>query len=201
MLHKEKTDMETSTAEHQEEGKRDDRHVPKVEGGLEHTAHATSVEVIEERICIDEQPGHSCVNEGTPPPSVIFPRQLEVEQRHTDKGRHNNEKGESEEKDTEEGVDLVSPHGSEDVVELDVNRREGQETGNDHLEWPAAVPGHLGGNLPRHLGRAGGRVEVVVRVVLGSDTPHHGQGEGDQGVERSDGEDGREGQRAGGPVG
>ena len=110
MFHKGKTEVETSTAKHQEEGKRDDRHVTKVERRLKHTTHSTSVEVIEERICVDEQPGHSCIDEGTPPPSVIFPRQLKVEQRHTDEGRHNNEEDEGKEKDAKKGVNLVSPH-------------------------------------------------------------------------------------------
>ena len=91
MLHEEKTEMETSAAQHQEEGKRDNRHVPKIERGLKHPTHSTSVEVIEERICVDEQPGHSRIDEGTPPPSVIFPRKLKVEQRHADERCHDNE--------------------------------------------------------------------------------------------------------------
>lgn len=54
MLHKEKTEMEPSATQHQEEGKRDDGHVPKVKRGLEDTTHPTPMEVIIERICVNK---------------------------------------------------------------------------------------------------------------------------------------------------
>mmetsp|Transcript_1170 Transcript_1170/g.2163 ORF Transcript_1170/g.2163 Transcript_1170/m.2163 type:complete len:448 (+) Transcript_1170:542-1885(+) len=95
----------------------------------------------------------------------------------------------------------MSPHRRKDVVQLNVNRREGQESRNDHLEEPTAVPGHLRGNLARHLGRASRRIKVMARIVFGGDPPQHGQRKRDQRVERGNGKDGREGQRAGGSMG
>ena len=58
------------------------------------------MEVIEEGIRVDEQSGHPCINKGTPPPSMVLPCQLEVKQRHTDKGCNNNKKDEGKEEDT-----------------------------------------------------------------------------------------------------
>mmetsp|Transcript_25200 Transcript_25200/g.60609 ORF Transcript_25200/g.60609 Transcript_25200/m.60609 type:complete len:208 (-) Transcript_25200:892-1515(-) len=158
------------------------------------------MEVIKEGVSVDEQSGHSRVDEGAPPPSMVFPRQLEVQQRHADEGRDDDEEDEGEEEDAKEGVDLVSPHGREDVMELDVDGREGQESRHDHLEEAAAVPGHLRGNLARHLGRAGGRIEIVARVILRGDPSQHREGKRDERVQRRDGEDGREGEGARGSV-
>lgn len=78
--------MESRTSQHEEESKRNNSHVPKVERGLEHSTHSTSVEIIEEGVSVDKQPSHSSIDECAPPPSVILPSQLEVQQCHTDKG-------------------------------------------------------------------------------------------------------------------
>lgn len=131
---------------------------------------------------------------------MIFPRQLEVEQRHADERRHDNEEDERKEEDAKQGVNLMTPHRRKDVMQLDVNRTEGQESRNDHLEESAAVPRHLRGNFACHLGSAGGCIKVVAGVILGRNSPHDGKGEGNQGVKRGDGKDCREGQCAGTPV-
>lgn len=94
MLNKEKTEVETSTSQHQEESEGDDGHVSEVERRLEQATHSTSVEVIEERVGVDKKTSHSCVDESTPPPSMIFSSQLEVQQSHTDEGRNDEEKDE-----------------------------------------------------------------------------------------------------------
>ena len=84
MLHEEKTEVESSTAQHQEEGEGDNGHISKIEGRLKQTIHSTSVEVVEERIGINENTSHSGIDKGTPPPSVILSCQLEVQQSHAD---------------------------------------------------------------------------------------------------------------------
>jgi len=56
---------------------------------------------------------------------MVFPRKLEVKQCHTDEGCHDNKEGEGKEENAKESVDLVSPHRSKDVMEFDVNSREG----------------------------------------------------------------------------
>ena len=200
MLNKEKTEMESSTAQHQEEGKRHDRHVPEVKRGLEYTTHSTSIEVVEERISVDENTSHSRIDECTPPPSMVLPRQLKVEQSHADERCHNDEEHECKEKNSEEGVNLMSPHRSKDVVEFDVNRRKWQEARNNHLEELVAVPRHFRGNFTSHLRRASWCIEVVACIVLRRNASQDGKRAGDKGVDRSDGEDGREGQRTRGPV-
>ena len=200
MLNKEKTEMESSTAQHQEEGKRNDRHVPEVKRGLEYTTHSTSIEVVEERISVDENTSHSRIDECTPPPSMVLPRQLKVEQSHADERCHNDEEHECKEKNSEEGVNLMSPHRSKDVVEFDVNRRKWQEARNNHLEELVAVPRHFRGNFTSHLRRASWCIEVVACIVLRRNASQDGKRAGDKGVDRGNGEDGREGQCTRGPV-
>ena len=159
------------------------------------------MEVIKERISVDEQSSHSCINEGTPPPSMVFPRQLEVKQCHTDKGSDNNKKDEGEEKDTEKGIDLVSPHGCKDVMKLNVDSRERQESRNDHLEETSSVPRNLGGDLTLYLCCAGWSIKVVAGIVLRHDTSQHRQRECNQRVECRNSEDSREWQCTGGSMG
>ena len=157
--------------------------------------------VVEEGVHVYEDPSHSSIDEGGPPPPVVLPGELEVEQGHRDEGRHNDEQGEGEQQDPEEGVDLVAPHAGEDVVQLDVDGREGEEARDDHLEGAGPVPGYLGGDLPGHLGGAGGGAEVVVAVVLGAASRDQAKGDRDAGVKEGEGDDGPEGEGRRGAVG
>ena len=100
VLHKQKTKVETWTSQHEEEPKWNNWHVPKVERGLEHPTHSTSVEVIEEGVSVDEQTRHSSIDKCAPPPSVVLPGQLEVKQCHTDEGCDNQKQNEGEEKNS-----------------------------------------------------------------------------------------------------
>mmetsp|Transcript_18762 Transcript_18762/g.37614 ORF Transcript_18762/g.37614 Transcript_18762/m.37614 type:complete len:102 (-) Transcript_18762:2624-2929(-) len=67
------THVETSAAKHEEEAERYRRHVAKVERALEQTRHARSVVVVEDGVNVDEDAGHTAVDKGGPPPSVILP--------------------------------------------------------------------------------------------------------------------------------
>lgn len=158
------------------------------------------MEEVVERICVNENTSHSRIDEGTPPPSMVLPRQLKVEQSYADEGCHDDEEDEGKEQDPEEGVNLMSPHRSKNVVEFDVNRRKWQESRNNHLKETAAVPRHLRGYFASHLRRASWGIEVMACVVLRRDASQDGKGAGDQGVDRSNGEDGRERQCTRGPV-
>jgi len=191
MLNKEKTEVETSTSQHQEESERDDGHVSKIERRLEQATHSTSVEVIEERVCVDEETSHSCVDESTPPPSMIFSGQLKVQQGHTDERGHDEKKDERKEKDSKQSVHLMSPHGGKDVMKFNVNCRKGQESRNEHLHEASTIPGNFSWDFASHLGGAGGRIEIVTGIVLSQNTTQHGQGQGDQSVDKRDGKDGR----------
>ena len=167
VLDKGQTHVEGGTAQHEEEAEGNSSHVTKVERTLEKTGHAGSVVVVEDGVDVDEDAGHTAVDKGGPPPLMVLAGQLEVQKGDGDEGRHDHQKDEGKEKDTEQSVDLVSPHGGKDVVQLDVDGREGEETGDDHLEGLAAVPRDLGGDLPSDLGGAGGGIEVMLAVVLG----------------------------------
>jgi len=88
----------------------------------------------------------------------------------------------------------MSPHGSKDVVKLNVDSREGQESRNNHLEETAAVPRHLCRDLTRHLRCSGGSIKVMARVIFGSNASQYTEREGYQREQSRNGEDGREGQ-------
>ena len=141
---------------------------------MEHPTHSTSVEVIEEGVSVDEQSGHSSVDECAPPPLVVFPSQLEVQQGHTDEGCDNQKQDEGAEKNSKQGVDLMSPHRSKDVVKLNVNCRKRQESGDDHLHEAGAVPWNLGGDFTCHLGCSCGSIKVVVGVILCNNSSQDG---------------------------
>jgi len=91
----------------------------------------------------------------------------------------------------------VSPHGRKDVVKLDVDGGERQESGDEDLEWTSSVPWNLGWDLPSHLGCSGRSAEVFAGVVLGYNSAKHSQRECQQREQRRDGEDCREWKSAG----
>lgn len=91
------------------------------------------MEEVKERIREDEEPCCTTVYERTPPPHVILSRQLEVAEGDGDEGGHDNEHYECQEEDPEQSVDLVAPDRREDVVQLDVYSREGQEPSHEQL--------------------------------------------------------------------
>lgn len=49
---------------------------------LQQAIHIRPVEEVEERVTVDEQTSRSARKETTPPPSVVLPSQLEVDQSH-----------------------------------------------------------------------------------------------------------------------
>jgi hypothetical protein len=74
-----------------------------------------------ERVNVNEDPSHASVDIGRPPPSVIFSCELEVQERHSDKGRYSNQQNKGQEQNAKESVDLMTPHTCKDVMQLDVN--------------------------------------------------------------------------------
>jgi hypothetical protein len=149
VIHEGEGTDEPYESKHHKECVRYDACVPKVKRQLQNTVHVRSVEEVKERIREDEKPRSTPVYEGAPPPHVILSRQLEVAEGYGDKGGHDNKHDKGQEKDPKQRVDLVAPDRGEDVVQLDVYRREGQETGHEQLSEGMSVPvlniGHLRG--------------------------------------------------------
>lgn len=104
------TELEGGGTQHQEECERDNSHVTEVERTLQHTLHVTSMEVVIERVNVDEKTGHSTIHVRCPPPTMILAHQLKIEKCHCYKRCDNDEENESEEEDSEQRVDLVTPH-------------------------------------------------------------------------------------------
>lgn len=179
--------MESRAAQHQKESEGDNSHVSKVERRLKQTIHTTSVEVVEERVRVDEDTSHTSIDESTPPPSVIFSGQLEVQQCNTDEGSHNKKEDECKEEDSEESIHLVTPHCSKDVVELNIDGREGQKSSNNHLRKTTTVPWHFRRDFTSHFSCASRSIEVVARIVLSQDTSKHSQWKSNTSVDESDG--------------
>ena len=87
---------------------------------------------------------HTCratAHEGAPPPSVVLDCQLEVGEGDGDEGCDDDQDDEDDEQDGVYGVNLVAPHAGKDVIQLDVDGREGQEASHEHLWHCLAVPG------------------------------------------------------------
>lgn len=134
------------------------------------------VEVVE-GVDEDEQSGGASVDKGSPPPAMILPRELEVQQRDRDEGGHYYKQDEGDKEDAEEGVDLVAPDRGEDVVQLDVDGREGQESGHKQLRQGVSVPRCHFGHFAGHFVGATGRLELLCEVAT-----HHGAHDGQRKV-------------------
>ena len=78
---------------------------------------------------------------------MVLPSQLEINRGNRDKARHDKQHDESQEEDTKQGVNLVTPNGVENIMKLDVDSGEGQEAREEYLgHW---VP--EGGTVLRDL--------------------------------------------------
>ena len=178
--------MEGGGTQHEEEGKGNNGHVTEVERSLQNSRHATSVVVVVKTVHINQQTRHTAVDKGGPPPAMIFSGQLEVQESDSDECCDNDQQNECQEEDSKESVNLVSPHGGEDVMKLDVNGSERQEPGNQDLEITTTVPWDFGWDFTSDLGGAGRGVEVRASVILGHDTSHDSERDTEEGVKSGD---------------
>jgi hypothetical protein len=177
VVHKCERTVEPHEAEHNEERVGDHGHVAEVEGELQHAVHVGAVVEVVERVDEDEQTRSAAVDEGRPPPAVVLAGQLEVQQRDRDERGHHHQQDERDEQDAEEGVDLVAPNRREDVVQLDVDRREGQEASHEQLGERVPVPRGDLGNLAGYLVGAAGGLELLGGDVAAHDGAQNGERE------------------------
>ena len=71
---------------------------------------------------------------------MIFPSQLKIGQRDRDEGGHNHKHNEGEEQDPKKRIDFMAPDRCEDMVQLDVDGRKGQEACHEELCQGMPVP-------------------------------------------------------------
>ena len=193
--HKDQTELEASTTEHDEEGIGYNAHVSKEERPLQHTTHFTSVEVIVERIYENKETCHTSVDVRGPPPAVIFSCELEIQESNSDERSNNHQQNEGQEEDSKQSIDLVTPHRSKDVVKFDVNSREGKETGNEDLKEATPIPRDFSGDFSRNLCRSGRCIKVTASVVLRHHCTENSEWEGNENVKRNHSQQSRDGER------
>lgn len=80
-------------------------------------------------------------------------------------------------------------------MHLNVNGREGKESGNEHLKGSTAVPRNLSGNLTRHLCSTGWCIKVGAGVVLGKNSSKDRERKTQENVKSRHRQNGRKGQR------
>ena len=141
------------------------------------------MEIKVKRVGVDKDTRHTSINVGGPPPSMIFASQLKVQESDRDKGRDNDQQHKGQKENTEERVDLVSPHGRKDVMQFNVNGGKGKKSSNQDLEGAATVPRNLGWDLTSHLGCSGRCIKVGIGVILCHDTSEYQQGKGNKDVQ------------------
>lgn len=127
------------------------------------------MEVVEEGIAKNEEARRTSIEERPPPPSMIFTRQLEIQQSHRDERCDRDEHDKSNIQYSEESVYFVAPDTREDVVQLDVDGTERQKSSHEELGDGVSIPLRDLRNLSSDfVGPAGGT--IVVREVA----PHNG---------------------------
>mmetsp|Transcript_24682 Transcript_24682/g.83246 ORF Transcript_24682/g.83246 Transcript_24682/m.83246 type:complete len:205 (-) Transcript_24682:821-1435(-) len=176
-------------------GARGDQHVSEEEGGLEEAKHAAAAKVVEEAVGVDEEARRTTREEGSPPPAVVLDGELEVSEGDGDEGGDDDEHEKGDEQDAVERVELVAPYGREDVVQLDVDGREGEEARHEDLARALPVPDG-GRDLARDLVCAARRVEVAaLGCVPAEDASDDGQRQRDERPDDQDDQDRPEGER------
>ena len=116
--------------------------------------------VVVKRVKVHKEAAGTAVDEGTPPPSMILPGQLKVDDRHSDETGHDQQHGECKEKDAKERVNFVSPDARKYVVQFDIDGGEWQEACNDERNRAAHVPRGMR-YLPRNFCGAAGGIKVT----------------------------------------
>mmetsp|Transcript_4020 Transcript_4020/g.12845 ORF Transcript_4020/g.12845 Transcript_4020/m.12845 type:complete len:604 (+) Transcript_4020:257-2068(+) len=198
--HKHERGGEADGAQHDESGIRGDQHVSEEEGGLEEAKHAAAAKVVEEAVGVDEEARRAAREEGSPPPAVVLDGELEVGEGDGDEGGDDDEHEKGDEQDAVERVELVAPDGREDVVQLDVDGREGEEARHEDLARALPVPDG-GRDLARDLVSAARRVEVAaLGRVPSEDASDDGQRQRDERPDDQDDQDRPEGERGLRPV-
>ena len=73
-------------------------------------------------ICVNEQSRAPATNKGSPPPTMVFDRQLEIRHRDGDKAANQRKQRQRNEQNAKQGVHSVAPHRCKDVMQFNVNR-------------------------------------------------------------------------------
>lgn len=95
-------------------------------------AHVRPIHEEKRAVAVQKDAGRPPAEEGPPPPPMILGCQLEVGQRNGDKRGHHDQDHKHDEKDGKGGVvELVTPGGYEDIVQLHVNGTERKKPCSD----------------------------------------------------------------------
>eukprot|EP00982_Pelagococcus_subviridis_P013739 31275-Pelagococcus_subviridis.AAC.3 len=195
--HEQRARPEPDVSEEQEKPVTNHGHVPEEKARLHEPGHVAPGVVVIEAVCVYEHPRAAAAQDASPPPLVVLHRELEVRQRDRYERGDDDEDDEHDEQDAVNRVHLVSPHGREDVVQLDVNRAERQEPGHAHLRDRRAVPRQQR-NLARVLRGPARRLELRP-AVLPRDAAEHGERKRHERPDDEYDADRPERQRRGGP--
>ena len=74
---------------------------------------------------------------------MIFGSELEIGQRHSNEGSDNEKNNEHNEQNAINGVDLMAPNTSKDVIQFDIYSTEWQKTSHCHLWHSSSIPRQL----------------------------------------------------------
>mmetsp|Transcript_712 Transcript_712/g.2136 ORF Transcript_712/g.2136 Transcript_712/m.2136 type:complete len:229 (+) Transcript_712:183-869(+) len=141
--HENKRRGEADSAEHDECCVRGEEHVPKEEARLQEAEHARAPKEVEKAVGVDEEAGAAAREHRAPPPTMVLNGELEIGKGDGDEGGDDYEHDEGDEQDAIQGIELMAPHRREDIMQLNVDGREGQEAGHEYLARALTVPDHL----------------------------------------------------------
>jgi len=172
MLHKYEARPEAYKPKHYKEGIRYYGHVSEIEASLEPAIHIGTLKEIEERISIDEEARRSATEKRAPPPTMILTCKLKVHKSHSDEACDNKEHDEGDEENAEKCVNLVTPNGSKNIVQLDVYGTKGKEARHKHLRDRSAVPWDIFWDLSCNLGSTAWCLKIR-RKIATCDSANH----------------------------
>lgn len=197
IAHKEERRSEAHRAHHEEECVRDEEHIPTEEHSL-HKARPLGPRIVPQSVRIHVPGSRPTTQQRSPPPPMVFRRELKVRQRDGHERGHQQQNDVHDGKDRKDRQRLIAPHRLEDIMQLHVDRREGKATSDQHLHGSLAVYRQRG-DVTWELGGAAGGLEDH-RALEGEPCAEHSEGQRDDGPQEEEYADSAEGEGCSGAI-
>lgn len=162
--HKFERRKESHRTECQEKGVTSDKDGWKEFDSLKEARHVGTTEIIKRGVQKDENAGRSCRKNGSPPPFVIFDGQLEIRQCDGHCRCYAEDDYERQTQNAVESVRLPTPQSGKDVIQFHRDGTKRQESTNQVVHHPRAVPRRVW-YLPWYVFGTAGCIKITCGIL------------------------------------